>query len=70
MPLGVVEGIHCKVTELEVTEAASNEYGSLGTENMQYTNYYSIISATVKHKISTLCCFWELTRKLLTLHIN
>ena len=32
-PLGVSGGIHCKVTELEVTETASNEHGSLGTEN-------------------------------------
>ena len=32
-PLGVSRGIHCNVTELEVTEAASNEHGSLGTEN-------------------------------------
>ena len=32
-PLGVSGGIHCKVTKLEVTEAASNEYGSLGTKN-------------------------------------
>ena len=32
-PLGVSGGIHCNVTELEVTEAASNEQGLLGTEN-------------------------------------
>ena len=32
-PLGVSGGIHCNVTELEVTEAASNVQGSLGTEN-------------------------------------
>ena len=32
-PLGVLGGIHCNVTEFEVTEGASNEHGSLGTEN-------------------------------------
>ena len=32
-PLGVLGGIHCKVTELEVTESTCNEYGSLGTKN-------------------------------------
>ena len=32
-PLGVLGAFHCKVTELEVIEAASNEHGSLGTEN-------------------------------------
>ena len=32
-PLGVLGGIHCKVTEVEVTEGISNEHGSLGTKN-------------------------------------
>ena len=32
-PLGVLGGVHCKFTELEVTEGATNEHGSLGTEN-------------------------------------
>ena len=30
-PLGVSGGIHCKVTELELTETISNDRGSLGT---------------------------------------
>ena len=35
-PLGVSGGIHCKVTELEVTEfeTPSNEHGLLGTKNI------------------------------------
>ena len=32
-PLGVSGGIHCKVTEIEVTENTTNERGSLGTAN-------------------------------------
>ena len=32
-PLGVSGEVHCNVTELEVTEATSNEHGSLGTKN-------------------------------------
>ena len=31
MPLGVTGGLHCKVTELEVTETISNNSGSLST---------------------------------------
>ena len=30
-PLGGSGGLHCKVTELELTEATSNKRGSLGT---------------------------------------
>ena len=33
-PLGVLGGIHCKFTEVEVTESISNEHGSLGTEKI------------------------------------
>ena len=38
MPLGVTGGLHCKVTELEVTEAISNNSGSLGTKIYMYFN--------------------------------
>ena len=47
-PLGVSGGIHCKVTELELTETISNDRGSLGTtsndqqllvHHMHYHNY-------------------------------
>ena len=33
-PLGVLGGVHCKVTEVKVTESTSNEHGSLGTEKI------------------------------------
>ena len=33
-PLEVLGGVHCKVTEVEVTESTSNEHGSLGTEKI------------------------------------
>ena len=40
MPLGVSGGIHCKVTELELTETISSERGALGTtNNLNYNTY-------------------------------
>ena len=33
-PLGVSGGLHCKVTELELTEVISNDPGSLGTAKL------------------------------------
>ena len=36
MPLRISGGLHCKVTELELTETISNELGSLGTANKRY----------------------------------
>ena len=32
-PLGVREGLHCKITELELTLIISNDSGSLGPAN-------------------------------------
>ena len=43
MPLGVTGGLHCKVTELELTEIITNELGSLGTICINKSWWYQLI---------------------------
>ena len=42
-PLGALGGLHCKVTELELTSTTSNERGSLGTTN-KFDSRYLLVS--------------------------